>query len=236
MSTARDLINGSLRLLGVLANGETAQAQEMTDGFLALNEMIDSWSTESLMVFAETRESFLFVGGQQTYTMGVGGNFNTSRPQKITNAAVQVIGTSPPNEIPIEIINEDQWAGIQVKSITSSIPTRLYMDGANPLQNLSYWPIPNIAYNAILYSWKPLSAIADVNTTIVFPPGYAKALRFNLAVTLGPEYGREPNQIVIAGANDSKANIERMNVTTQLMATDPALAAQAKTFNWITGD
>ena len=44
--TANDQINGALRLLGVLAEGETPSAATSQDALAALNQMIDSWNTE----------------------------------------------------------------------------------------------------------------------------------------------------------------------------------------------
>ena len=50
--TAGDQINRALRLLGVLAEGETASAALSQDALMAMNQMIDSWNTERLSVSA----------------------------------------------------------------------------------------------------------------------------------------------------------------------------------------
>jgi hypothetical protein len=50
--TAGDQINRSLRLLGVLAEGETSSASVSQDALVALQQMIDSWNTERLSVFS----------------------------------------------------------------------------------------------------------------------------------------------------------------------------------------
>jgi hypothetical protein len=47
-ATAGDLINGALRLLGVLAEAETPSAAMSEDALIAMNEMIESWNTERL--------------------------------------------------------------------------------------------------------------------------------------------------------------------------------------------
>ena len=46
--TAGQQIERSLRLLGVLAEGETPSAATSQDALMALNQMIDSWNTERL--------------------------------------------------------------------------------------------------------------------------------------------------------------------------------------------
>ena len=48
--TAGEQINRALRLLGVLAEGETPTAAMSQDSLMALNQMIESWNTERLSV------------------------------------------------------------------------------------------------------------------------------------------------------------------------------------------
>ena len=63
--TAGDQINRALRLLGVLAEGETPSASESQDALMALNQMIDSWNTERLSVFSTIDQKVLFVDQPQ---------------------------------------------------------------------------------------------------------------------------------------------------------------------------
>ena len=59
MSTsAGDIINGALRLLGMLAEGETPSANTSTDALAAMNQMLDSWNTERTV--RELREVQLY--------------------------------------------------------------------------------------------------------------------------------------------------------------------------------
>ena len=51
-TTAYDQICGALRLIGQLAEGETPTAATAQDSLSALNQMIDSWNTERLAVYA----------------------------------------------------------------------------------------------------------------------------------------------------------------------------------------
>lgn len=236
MSTARDLIYGSLRLIGAVATGEVPSASEQVDALSVLNDMLDSWTLESLMIVSKIKETFVLIPGQQTYTMGVGGNFNTSRPLEIQRAAI-IDTTNPPiNEIPVAIINLDQWANIAIKSTNSYYPTMLYPEGTSPLETLNLWPIPSIAVSLAIYSWKPLTSIATPNTVITVPPGYAKALRYNLAIELAPEYGKQPDQAIVAGALESKENIKRKNIKPLYLETDAGLSNQSKSFNWYIGE
>ena len=59
--TAGEQINRALRLLGVLAEGETPSADMSNDALTALDQMIDSWNTERLSVFATQDQICLLV-------------------------------------------------------------------------------------------------------------------------------------------------------------------------------
>lgn len=236
MATPRDLIKGSLRLIGAIATGEAPSADEQTDAFNVLNDMLDSWSNEKLTIFQTTTETFPLTIGQQTYSMGPTGNFNTVRPQKIENIGIQQVSSANLLELPMKILNQDQWANITIKATTSALPLKVYIEDTYPLLTLYFWPVPSAAVNIVLYSWKPLGSFATVNSVISLPPGYAKALRYNLAMELAPEYGKEPSQVVAMGAAESKENIKRMNVKPLYLGVDSGAVARKKSFNWLTGE
>jgi hypothetical protein len=233
MATVRDLIKGSLRLIGAVASGETPGADEQADALSSLNDMIDSWSTEQLTIYTSVREVFDLVGGKQSYTMGTGGDFATSRPMRIERAALLSV-SSGNLETPLEIINLDDWAEISQKSSQSS-PQKLFPDNAYPLENLSLYPTPDVANKLVLYSWKPLTSFASVNDTVSFPPGYAKALRYGLALELAPEYGKQVDPSVVIQFTEAKENIKRQNVITQQIVCDAAVLSSLNSYNILTG-
>ncbi len=236
--TGVDLISSSLRLIGVLASGETASGAEATDALAILNDMIDSWQIERLMIFTTSRQVFPLTSGQQAYTIGTGGNFNVPRPTRIDRAGIINLGNpAQPLELPMEYLTVEQWAAIPVKNIQSALPLKVWDDGGYPLRTLYYWCIPNTSVQTALYTWTALSQFADLVTVYTFPPGYAKALRYCLAVDLAPEYGRPIPMEVATQAILSKANIKSLNVPLLDLRCDPALVAPDKQiFNWLTGD
>lgn len=235
--TTLDHIQSSMRLANILGQGETASSVEASQALQSLNDMLDTWSTENLLIYAKAYETFPLVVNQQAYQMGTGApDFNTTRPQKIEEINFQQISGTTTLELPIEIINQDQWAAISVKTITSNLPTRMWPQYTYPNAILNFWPIPSITSNVIIWSWKPLTDFGALTTTITLPPGYSKAIRYNLAVELAPEYGKNLDPVVIAQATASKAAIKRMNSPTTLMGVDEALLPQKSTWNWYVGE
>lgn len=228
--TGRDLISASLRLIGAIAPGESPTSAEATDGLSAINRMIDSWSNESLMVYSKTREVFSLVAGDASYTIGTGGNFNTTRPQNI-DAATLLIGTV---EYPLKDLSESEWASVAQKGISAK-PHSFYMEGTYPLETINLYPTPSAADSIVLYAWKPITQISTLDTTLSLPPGYERALVYNGALELSSEYGRQVTEIVFNIANESKATLKRMNFKPGYLRVDSALVSK-KRFNIITGD
>jgi len=200
---------------------------------MALQGMLDSWSTEGFVVPSRVRESFTLTPGTAQYTMGVGGTFDTARPVAIDRVTVELQTTTPKTENPVEIINLDQWADVSQKS-TQGIPIKVYREGTNPLETLNLYPVPNQAYKLVIYSQKLLLSITNANTTIDLPPGYERAIIYNLAVELAPEYGRQTPNEVAAIALEAKGNVMRVNGANSLLEVDHAFIG-GKRFNIITG-
>lgn len=221
--TVRELLEGSLRLLGVTATGESMSSSEATDSLAVLNEMLDSWSANGLNIYAVTREEFALVASQASRTMGTGGNFSTSRPSKILSVGVESGGI----EYPVQMITADEWAQIPDKATTSENPIKVYIEGTYPLETINFWPIPTSTNNLVIQSQKPFTAITSLSASFAFPPGYQEAIRHNLAIRLAPEYGKPTPSEVAAIAGASLAQIKRTNVKPVYMESDhPSVGGQ----------
>lgn len=237
--TGNDLIASALRLIGVLASGESPSAAEANDCLTILNQLLDLWNAERQLIFTIQMNEFPAVLGQQTYTLGTGGNFNMTRPARIERySVVNLNNPAQPLELPLDILTHELWANIPVKIINSSLATKVYDDGAFPLRNINYWPIPTTnPVNFRFYSWVALNAFPDLVTDETFPPGYLKALRYNLAVDLAPEFGVGVPPEVAAVAASSKGALKSINTPLLDMKCDPSLVGTGgskKVYNWLT--
>lgn len=232
---ARDLVKGALRQINAIGVGETPSAEDLSDGLDSLSAMLESWAIEKLMVFAPTREVFTLVPGQEMYTIGPTGNFNTSSPVDILLAGIQLVGSTPPAEIPLEIVTLQQRADTRMKDLQSTIPRDLYYENGAPFSRLYLYPVPAYAHQIVIYSNKQLLSITDGNTDLILPSGYWDALLYNLAVKRAPEYGKEPSQTVMSMAVKSKAAVKRANYRPSYMKGDPAVMGRTAWFNILTG-
>lgn len=232
--SAYDLITSTFRLIGVTAPGETPTADEINDGLNTANDLLESWSTESLSVWQADNEVFPLVAGQQVYTIGPGGNFNTTRPVRISEAFCTVNAV----DFPIEIIGGDDFNNISVKQSQSDITERLCYLNANTLGIIKLWPVPTT--NAVTLSLSTdvvLTKIPTLATLLSFPPGYMLAFRYTLGVMLWPEYkSPQPIDPTIASiAQGAHANIKRANKVKRTLQFDSSLTDGGTAAIWERG-
>jgi hypothetical protein len=217
-----ELIASSLRLINILASNETPTGSEGADALAALNDMLDSWSTERLGIFTVSRQLFNLVSGTQVYTLGPNGTFNTARPIRVESYGVIDNSTGQAVEYPVEMVTERGWSQIPFKTLgTGGLFYAVWDDNAYPLRNLSFYPVPGPNLQVAIYSWVALTRFTSLTQDVTFPPGYAKALRFNLALDLAAEYGKEIATSTAAQALESKARIKTINAPEVLLQCEP---------------
>lgn len=78
MATPLDIITRAMKDIGALAAGEVPTADEAQDGLDMLNDMLEQWSNESMMVFYRTEIIFNTIQNTVQYTLGPGGSVGAS--------------------------------------------------------------------------------------------------------------------------------------------------------------
>lgn len=235
---ALDLISSSMRLIGALASGEVPTSAEASDALTILNQMLDSWAADRLMVFTITIDEFPLVVNQQVYTYGTGGNFNAPRPARIDRMSIVSL-TNPvqPLELPIDYYTDWDWQNIPVKNIQTTLPYAAYDDQAFPFRNISFYPIPTVPVNTRIYHWTQLTQYTVLTTDNLYPPGYIEALRYNLAVRLMAEMpgGFDPVMSAVTQplAVESLARVKIMNLPLIEAFCDAMLNTQKGYYNYL---
>jgi len=221
--TALDLITSALRLINVLAAGETCPIAMANDALAVFNQMIDAWNAERLAIYTTQSQDFALTANKQVYTFGPSGDFDAPRPAQIDGmSAILLYNSSNPIEVPMTAFSIDDWQSkIPVKVVYSSFAQIWYDDGNFPLRNISLWPIPNTSLNKLrIYSWQALAAAANLNSAISFPPGYSEAFRYNLAVRLSAEFAAQLSPTVADLAAKGLARIKTMNAPDLTLQSD----------------
>lgn len=235
MASAGDLINGALRLLGVLAEGETPSAETSSDALNAMNQMIDSWNAERLSIFNTQDQVFTWPTDTITRTLGPSGDFVGNRPVLLDDATYYRDPTTNVS-FGIKFINQQQYDGIAVKTVTSTYPQVIWVNMTYPNVTMTIYPKPTRALEWHFISVEELDQPATLATDILLPPGYLRAFRYNLACELAPEFGVEPSRQVQRIAMVSKRNIKRINNPDDIMSLPYSLVATRQRFNVYAGN
>lgn len=224
MYTGFDLVKSAMRLIQVSASDTDITASELEDGIESLNRMIDQWGVEELMLYQVIRETFPLTNGQNPFTIGYGGDWNTARPTKIIDAYLTIQAGSIPVDYPMQVLNYDDYNAIRLKTLTTNFPSYLYYEPAFPIGTVYIYPICAASNETItITSWKPLCLINDPTCYLELPPGYWEAIVFNLAIRMAEEYQFDIRPTTAALAQNALRIIKRMNQRTPTLRTDDAL-------------
>ena len=234
-TTAGDQINGALRLIGQLAEGETPSAATSQDALTAMNQMIDSWSIERLAVFSTQDQMFMWPPGAISRTLGPTGNFVGNRPVLLDDSTYF---RDPANNISfgIKILNQQQYNGIAVKTVTSTYPQVIWVNMTYPDIEMYVYPVPTKVLEWHFVSVSELTQPATLATVLTFPPGYLRAFRYCLACEIAAEFGVEPSPQVSRIAMTSKRNLKRINNPEDIMSLPYSIVGTRQRYNIFAGN
>ena len=228
-TTARQLIAGALKIIGVLDASEAADAADEADCLRMLHSLIDSWGTQRQTIFTVTRSTYTWTANTTSFTIGTGASFSQQRPVWIDNAAYVIPDSDPATEVPLWILTDQQYADQSVKPLTATLPSWLYYNPTSPVATgygtLYLGPIPTQNVTLVLYWPTAVVQFTDLTTSYILPPSYERALRTNLGVEVAPMYGVKPQviELVLKQATDSLADVKRANTRLYDLQMDPAL-------------
>ena len=94
MTQPIDIISRALKDIGALEAGETPAPADAQDAFDMLNDMLDQWSNEQMMVFYKTEIIFTLTAGQTQYTIGPGGQIGGTITGSISGTTLTVTDVS----------------------------------------------------------------------------------------------------------------------------------------------
>lgn len=212
MATANTIIGLALKEIGVLGSGQAEDAAEFADALTRLNQMLDEWRTERLMVYQITDDRYTLVVDQSDYTIGESGSpdFSAVRPVKIVDAAIVDASVDPEQRYPVDVTHVGRWSERFIVP-DYDFPGELYYETSYPNGTIHLLHVPTTAYELELFTWQPFAAFASLSTTVVLPPGYESALMYNLAVRLAPSYERPVNRYTARMARESRSKLESLN-------------------------
>lgn len=227
-TTALDLFKLALKDLGALGIGQSISPDDTQDALSTVNMMLDSWQTERLMVY-HLLDTAILSTGKQSYTIGIGGDFNIARPIRVDSAYARMnAGSSNPIDYPVTIIEaREDYARIALKQL-QSFPGWAFYDAAIPLGNLDFYPVPNNSFELHVLTMEQLPQFIAPAAVVNLPPGYKAAIRYNLAIWLCGMYQIDAPRSVQMLAASTKRTVKRMNTQIQALTMPRGLGTKQR--------
>jgi hypothetical protein len=196
--------------------------------------MIESWNTERLSVFCTQDQVFTWPSGEISRTLGPSGDFVGLRPV-LMDDSTYYIGNNGVS-YGIKFINQQQYNGIAVKTVTSTFPQVIFVNMTYPDVEMFVYPRPTQDLVWHFISVQELDQPVNLATELHFPPGYLRAFTYNLAMEIAPEFGVEPSPQVQRIAMTSKRDLKRINNPDDVMSIPYGLVATRQRFNIFVGN
>ena len=230
MPTVRAICTDALNEIGVLSEGETMSAAYGALCLLRLQHQIDSWQAQRLTLALQRRTVFTLTSGTSTVTLGpAGATVTMSRPVWLNTVNYVIPGSSPSVESPIGQMNEDAYAALSIKSLTSALPTQCFYQTSldTVLGSLFFWPQVTQNVSIAIYDPQGIGVPTTLDSILTGPPGYQEAFMYQLALRLVGPFGRPMPEALPALANEALTTIKRVNVRPGILGIDAALVPSA---------
>lgn len=209
--TVLDLIVDSLVALTAIQQGDEMSDEDANVGFRALNFIIDRANADRLLLNAIADKTYPMRAHLGVYTIGRStlADFNEPRPVEIQSASIMLLGLR--HELKLNTSSE--WAALREKSNEAQVPTDLYCDYRWPVARLQFNPIPLCVDSTVLemFFWAPLPKFTSLSDVVDLPPAYYNFLKFALALELALPFMKQPSQLLLEFALNSKADVRAFN-------------------------
>lgn len=167
MSTsAYDIITASFADCGTTAIGENLEAAMAQDGLNKLNRMVSGWLTQYGTVRAINRLVFPLVANQQTYTIGLGGDFNVPRPLTVVGAGLWLNALASPATV-TSITRSGFAATVTLTAHGLTVGQQTLIQGATPIDYNGLQTIETVpTANTFTFSVDSDTAVTPATGTI----------------------------------------------------------------------
>ncbi len=148
--SASTLIKRAFNVCGIFQPGEQIPPEDAADAFDMLAMMIGAWALQPLTRPVVAREVFPLTANLGVYTMGPGGDFDTSRPNRLTGAALLLNSQGTP----VSVTSLTRAAGVVTATVTShgaETGQNVTIAGAEPDAYNGTFPITVTGVNTFTY-------------------------------------------------------------------------------------
>lgn len=237
MATVFEVVSEAWKKAGVLGLGQSMTGDDTASGVADFNDMISQWNTQRWLTWGLLDLSFTSTGAA-TYTVGPTGNFVTTVAPTRIEAAYQRQLINPPGlnvDTPLEIIpSNEEYSRLSIKQLTS-FGLYVFLDTSTlPNATLRLYPIPNAAIyqiHILLKNVQPVFTVPTIGSTMVVPPHYIAAMKWNLAKIYRASYGKRPDPQLNAMAKSTLEIVKQSNLQVPELVMPKVLVLHSSGYN-----
>lgn len=222
--TALDIITAALQEIGALAQGEQPSLDDSAWVLQKLQRLIDQYNSRQPMIYNVNFTLFTLNPPSDPLaptTIGPGGNFDAiQRPVSIESIGLILDSGSPGVELPLNPRDDAWWANNRIKGLTSTLPTDFYYSPDWPLGNIYFWPVPTASHQVRLQTRQVLGEFTAYTQAFTMPPAYWDLVVYDLAISCGPSFEREPSASLVALRQKALKAVQVNNIQSPRLASD----------------
>lgn len=208
MTAALTLITDAYQMVGLLGEGEPLTDARAQFGFRRLNNMLDSWATDSLFVQTINKLTGSISPGQ-SFTVGPTGNvISPTVPIRLEQGCFFRISGI---DYPMQFISREAYMNLPFKSISTQWPQFIYYEPGASVGTCHIYPALSAVAVAHLQVMAPLTAFATLTANVTLPMGCTKAIEESLAEQLCVGKKQVPPQLAKSAAT-ARSRIRNANV------------------------
>jgi hypothetical protein len=209
MATALEIVESAMSKLGLFGPGDVVSAEDGDVCLQRLNALVDAWENEGLFAYTTADTIFTLPANTSSRTIGPAMQINMVRPVRILRGSFSRLDGIDYRLTPI---SEAEYNDISLKSTVGSIaPSVCFYDGGNPTGTVYFWPVANVSVEVHLVTPESGGAATDLTTSYLFPPGYQRALEYNLAIEIASDFDQKPTPMLFGMASNAKRALKRTN-------------------------
>lgn len=187
-NTARDLITQALLENGIVAIGDTPDADELDLCLFRFNAMLKSWSARGL---SWKQDTITQAGTAVTATITL--------PDYVRNVNGCRYVQSATNERQMSRWERDEYNSYPNKA-SAGTPTIYYVDRNAGSITLYVWPVPPADFSLKLDIDRIIDTISDASDAVDIPAEWTECVMTNLALRCCNVFGEQPADELVARA------------------------------------
>jgi hypothetical protein len=233
----QDILRDAMGLIGVIEIDESPTSSEMAYALRTANVMLDSWSSQRLLLRSTTPLTIPLTAGKASYTVApsITADVNAQKPIKIISAYLQdgISGNINDN---LEVIEYSTYNSLEDKDVAFGQPIYVAYDPGMTQQAVQAGTVyvyftPDRSYVLKLECDAYLTEFVNLTDSVTLEPAYYEALIYGLAARLFRKYNTAQASIpqdIVGLASSSLTHLKTMN-SVQVIA---AMEFPGKASNW----